>query len=461
MTTFPTTAEQFYALRDDRTNRCVTEREYQQTECVVIIDRPVVETWPGQITLLVSCELLSRWCRRVKIIMPTTPCHPNLGGSSMELGEFILDRMRDTDPFGTFETTNQLTNTTGIVLHVGDTKTMEHKTRQVFISASGWYARLSKFPFSSLPNTDEANPLGAIAAACLGVSQVFKMAIGFPQEKLIEDGIFNLFRFIYNQEQKPQHISYPTCVNAGRILMVGAGSVGSSAAYCLKLTGLAGELTILDKDVVKVENFNRSPIFGRNNFGQNKAETVAAYFSASKINTKAFPGWWNEYVMQAQGSERNFDMWLPLANDHGVRWSMQNNIPPLMIHSSTTLNWGVNHGRHIPGRDDCLSDRFPETVRVDALTCSTTQIKTNQGSIDAALPFISMFAGLLVTADMVRAQMTDYPQIPNFALFDFGCGFKEIQMWDRKPDLKCICCDQRKYQHINKATKYWNLFRTD
>jgi hypothetical protein len=36
-----------------------------------------------------------------------------------------------------------------------------------------------------------------------------------------------------------------------------------------------------------------------------------------------------------------------------------------------------------------------------------------------------MFAGLLIAADLVRAQLPDYPQIPNFALFDWYGPFHE------------------------------------
>ncbi len=55
----------------------------------------------------------------------------------------------------------------------------------------------------------------------------------------------------------------PEIVTAGNMLMVGAGSVGSSAVYCMRLVGIAGTMSIVDRDAVKVENFNRSPIFAR------------------------------------------------------------------------------------------------------------------------------------------------------------------------------------------------------
>jgi hypothetical protein len=151
---------------------------------------------------------------------------------------------------------------------------------------------------------------------------------------------------------------------------------------------------------------------------------------------------------------------LPLANEFGVRHAMQHSVPPLMIHASTTANWGVNHGRHVPGRDDCLTDRFPVTVSADELTCATAQVEIANVSVDAALPFASMFAGLLIAADLVRAQLLDYPHVPNFALFDWYGSLDAIQAWDRKPRSGCICRDQGRafHERFNATTKYGKFF---
>ena len=138
--------------------------------------------------------------------------------------------------------------------------------------------------------------------------------------------------------------------------------MGSSAAYCIQLAGVTGEVTILDKDVVKIANFNRSPIFGRKTIGLSNSKAAAAHLAESGLRAIALPVWWNDYIEQQNRRTLPFDVWLPLANDFGVRFSMQSNVPPLMIHASTTANWGVNHGRHLPGTDDCLADRFPNEV---------------------------------------------------------------------------------------------------
>ena len=140
---------------------------------------------------------------------------------------------------------------------------------------------------------------------------------------------------------------------------------------------------------------------------------------------------------------------------------MQHNVPPLMIHASTTSNWGANHARHIPGRDDCLADRFLKVVSPAMLSCSMGKVETEGAVVDAALPFASMFAGLLVAADLVRAQLPGYPQVPNFALFDWYGPLDIIQAWDRRARNACPCREQGRSFHdkFNSGTRYRSLFQ--
>jgi hypothetical protein len=155
-----------------------------------------------------------------------------------------------------------------------------------------------------------------------------------------------------------------------------------------------------------------------------------------------------------------FDVWLPLANEFGVRRAMQHSVPPLMIHASTTSNWGVNHARHLPGLDECLEDRFPVEVSARDLACSTGQVQVQGSSIDAALPFASVFAGLLIIAELMRPKVPGYPQVPNFALIDWYGSLELIQAWNRVPRSGCICREQGREFHdlFNQRTRYRPLF---
>jgi hypothetical protein len=377
---------------------------------------------------------------------------------SGDLGEMVVAQMRDADPFGDFQIVNKGV-AAEIALCIGGDSRDRPNSATVFIDASGWLASVSNLRPTGLPTSEDRNCLGAIAAACLGVAQVFKLAVEMPSTQYLREGILDVFRLNWSQDSR--QAPWPADLNIGSVLMVGAGSVGSSAAYCMRLSGLAGTISVVDKDSVKVENFNRSPVFERRTVGIPKAAAVADFLTGSALSATAVPLWWDEFVRQRERSSFDFDIWLPLANEFGVRLAMQHNVPPLMIHASTTSNWGVNHGRHVPGRDDCLADRFPAEVSSEDLTCATGQVESSETVIDAALPFASMFAGLLIAADLVRAQLPEYPQVPNFALFDWYGPLDTIQAWDRRPRAGCICREQGQsfHERFNGSTKYRRLFR--
>jgi len=408
--------------------------------------------------VIVAANLMSRWCRNVTLVLPPVTLDPRLGFGKGSLADFVLVQMRDADPFGRFAVSGTPI-TSDITLMIGPAGEAVTAPRNVFIDATGWLAGIRNDQPVDLPFVDDENPLGPIGAACLGVAQAFKIATWTPSDRYFREGIFDLFSLCWREHVTELAPPWPADFNIGRVLMVGAGSVGSGAAYCLRLARLAGHLAIIDKDEVKIENFNRSPIFGRATFGMMKSQAVAQFLAHSPLAPEPFPFWWNEFV-ETRGC-RGFDVWLPLANEFNVRLSMQSNFPPLMIHASTSANWGVNHGRHIPGRDDCLADRFPTEVKRDDLTCATGQVTTpNQEAVDAALPFASLFAGLLITADLVRAQLPGYPQVANFALFDWYGTMDAIQAWDRKPRPGCMCREQTRKFHarLNGGTRHWPMF---
>ena len=349
----------------------------------------------------------------------------------------------------------------GIALCIGGGAPVSGAIRSVFIDSRGWLAAISLDTAIALGDDAGGNCLGALAAATLGVGQVFKLALGMPEEQLVRNGIFDLFRLAWTERADAG--GWPSDSGIGRILMVGAGSVGSSAAYCMRLAGLGGNLTVLDKDIVKIENFNRSPIFGSTGLGLSKAEATSRFLSGSALECEPMPTWWNDFIREWDRATNPFDVWLPLANEFGVRYSMQQNVPPLMVHASTTANWGVNHARHIPTADDCLADRFPARTTEKDLACATGEVTVQDVTVDAALPFCSFFAGLLVAADLARANLPGYPQVANFALFDWFGPMNTIHAWDRKPRPECICRQQRRSFHsqFNAATRYWPSFRFD
>lgn len=411
-------AEAFYRVRDDRTNRCLASCRYQGISCLVTVDRPELASPAGKLMLTVATNLLSRWCRDVAIVLPT---------GAGALGEDLLAQMRAADPFGRFAVVDS-PRASDIHLHVG------HGAPEpaVSIFASGWMAAVSRgVPLTLEPDRPPTVGVGAIAAACLGVGEVFKNALGLPDTRFV-NGTFDMLRLKRVETNlRPSATPVQSGRDFGDALLVGAGSVGSAFAYSAHLLGLRGRLTVVDFDTVKVENLNRSPIFGALSVGRNKAEVVAEHLAGGRVTVRPVPTSWNDFIAATGRRAAPADVWIPVANEGDVRRSIQSNLPPLMVEAATSENWGVNFGRHAPGLDDCLSCRFPDVVREEHLRCSIAEVIVAGERVDAALPFLSTFAGLLVAAEILRLQMEPYPCGPNYAAFDLGSALSEVQQWNR------------------------------
>jgi len=309
------------------------------------------------------------------------------------------------------------------------------------LSCNGWLAAVRRPCDPGIAVEESLNVVGAAFAAVLGAAQIFRDALGKPD--LYPPGFsFDAFSAVpCSASRSYTDTGLPEDRDVGSLLMVGAGSVGSAAAYFLDLFGVTGRLRLIDGDVVKVENFARSPVFGKRNYGHPKALAVANSIEGGGLQVDATNQWWNNFC--ATAALEKYDIWIPLANDHDVRWHMQNSVPPIMIHASTGSNWNANFGRHIPGRDDCLADRFADLAPKPVFRCSTGNISSDgEKRVDASLPFLSFFAGALIAADLLKTRLDGYPHTANFANYSFRGPRFTPQMLGAGPRVHCICTTQ-------------------
>jgi hypothetical protein len=446
-TPFPTDAEAFYARRDHRTNAYgQVDLRYARRSVAITADTRALSSFAGQVVFLITCNLLARWCRRVFLAVPEVSPHERFrrGGA---LVESALSTMRDADPFGEFyaEALPQV----DLHIHLGD-DCPPLAGRSTIVTCSGWLAGVRRPGDVGLPMGDSDNPIGAAYAAVLAGAQVFRDAL--ERGELYPPGfIFDSFTgapWAGGTAPLLQDLSI------GRVLCTGAGSVASAALFFADLFGLRAQVDLVDADWTKIENFARSPVFGRASYGCRKVAALAERFEGSELALRPIPAWWHESGLSP--TLESYDLVLPLANEHGIRWDLQNLVPPLMVHASTGRNWNVNFGRHIPGRDDCLVDRFEGLHGKPVLRCAEGNIAVEGPiAIDAALPFLSFFAGLLVATDLVRLGLSHYPQTPNFAQYSFRASRFVPQFDTRGPRAGCICNDQGDlFWRLRARTRY-------
>jgi hypothetical protein len=432
---FPTTAEEFYRLRDDRTNLYSgVQRDYHAKAVRVTAHPADLRSLASQVMLVVSVNLLARWCRRVVLAVEDQPLHARLGPAGSLL-TFALAGIKDADPFGDFSVVDQPCD---LHLHIGDACPSTVVPTTV-LSARGWYAAVRR-PGEPVLRGGCSNAIGATAAAVLGAAQIFRDALG--RGELYGKGfLFDAFSAQPVRELvlRPWD-GHDSAADLGRLLMVGAGSVGSAAAYFMRLFGLRGRMRVVDGDVVKVENISRSPVFGRRLHGWGKAGAVKEAVSGAGLEVEADDVWWGE---SKNKSLAGHDIVIPVANEQNIRWELQNSYPPLMVHAATGRNWNVNFGRHIPGVDDCLADRFAGFEQQPVFTCASGKVAVSPTtSVDASLPFLSFFAGLLIATDLVRLGVDGYPHTPNYADYSFRKNRFTPQLHPEGPRGECVCHTQ-------------------
>jgi len=404
--------------------------------------------------------MLSRWCRTVYLKVRDVVVHPHLGLDHGTLLGTILDQMQDADPFGKFEAAHGSMPMTDLHLHIGD-KCIDGDMSTTVLSCANWQAAVCRPREAGLKFDESTNCIGALFATAFGAARLFRDAIGmglFLSDHFVFDGL--LLRPVTAEEPGASQ-QFPTNLDLGNILMVGAGSVGGSAAYCMRLLGLHCGLTVVDADMVDIINFNRSPILGKRHFQFNKARSLSTFLAGSSLAARSHECWWEQYAREEAQALAEFDIWLPLANEFDVRPNMAHQVPPLMIQASTNRNWGVNFGRHIPGRDDCLAERFAGFIPESKLRCASGEVEDVSGKkTDAALPFLSFFAGLLIAIDLIRLKLPGYPQVSNFGLFDFGGEEFQPLIVDRKPSTTCFCqspAQRLSFQHLRRQGRYYTL----
>ena len=452
------TSEEFYRLRDDRTNRCRGAHRYQRVTCGLRMAPELAATYRGQVLALTAANLMSRWCRRLALAVPDAPLHPLLRvrGCRTLRGRIWVE-VHGADPFGDFGFIHGEPWSSSLLLDLGNLQSVGRPANYV-VDGAGWLACGGREAASLSAGENDLNPIGPAIAACLGVAQIFKIAIGQGCDLIFQGVRFSAYDFSLGTTPSTG-LTVSGHASLGRTLMVGVGSVGSAILYFLRMVSPTGLLVLVDHDTVKLENLNRSPLFGMRDRDAHKAEVGADYLKGAGMTVQAVPRSYRDFLSGHPRLEHPFDLLLPLANEDGVRSAIQHNIPPLMAYGTTTGDWGINFGRHIPGREDCLLCRYP--TEPDAkLACGEGPVTrgAEEKQPDAALPFLSALAGVLAVAELIKLQDIPYPVNHNFLYLDLWGPLATVVHFPMSPRSDCACRGQEEvFQKINGDTRYAGL----
>lgn len=121
------------------------------------------------------------------------------------------------------------------------------------VTSNGWLSRVSSGSTGVPQACDQWNPVGALAAASLGVGEVFKRLLRLkPQRGRLLDGVsFSLWEYGSSDDPGPQ---LPTEMESD-LLVAGAGAIGNGVVHLLSQLPFKGRRRVLDVQKYGDENW--------------------------------------------------------------------------------------------------------------------------------------------------------------------------------------------------------------
>jgi molybdopterin/thiamine biosynthesis adenylyltransferase len=387
-----TDRDAFYAARDPRTVEYGVAGIFERP-VAVHVGMQTASTMRGQLATLALVNMLARMHRVIHLDIPSVAIlRPTLVPAD-RFDDAVHLLAHAIDPFIEFIPRGERCAAIGLGIDAPPgLPCYAGATRQVAI--------IDRDPVPM--DEDFAPSLGAALAACMAASAILNQVLGraVPPARV---SAWDL-----SDDAGPAVLG---SLDVGAVLQVGAGGVGSCLAYWLREFGVHGDWRTIDGDRVALHNTNRSLGLLARDAAWPAGDAVAkAAVAAGLTGSQSACCWYDDFDHDAFTP----DLILPLANERGVRQAVAARGQPILLHATTSRGWEAQLHRHIPGRDDCIVCRIPPAARQVELQCATVPLPgMPKPSTDAALPFLSASAALLLLSGLYRLQHGALAADPN------------------------------------------------
>lgn len=464
--TFPLVMDDWYSKRDDRTRRVAETQKFGNYKVGIILEDEFADDFQCQIMLWILANTLARWCRYITFQIPSEVVSLLNFSKGDNFRDLIQKVLLQIDPYLNLDFNHVEDKVDGVCVVGGQDRPFSKKV--IWIDCDGWIAGVGLYPKKKYPRqANDRNILGASFAACLGCSELFRRA---NSKKPLQDqeAWYSLLDFEkLSNKSGLRNSSYCDNWDFGHIHQPGCGAVGSSFNYLLALTNWRGSIDLIDFDVIDYSNCNRSLAFTFYQAANSTTKTDICLDILStnpEIRCRRFLSDYSDYIKKDNFLKPPPDLILCLANQGTIWLDIQQNLPPLVLHATTTPNWAVNFGRYIPRKEWCILCRFfDESKRLHRFVpaCGKGAIAEEESEepILGALPFLSPMAAILILAEMAKMGLSGYPLTSDFLEFSFksSTGVFLISKGTIRED--CICRNQNLdiYLEPIKRSKYWYL----
>jgi len=229
-----------------------------------------------------------------------------------------------------------------------------------------------------------------------------------------------------------------------KVILVGCGALGTVIANNLVRAGI-GELKIIDRDFVELNNLQRQILFDEEDVRRNIPKAIAAVEKLKKINSQVkleavvadvnftnVEGLVEDAKLLVDGTD-NFEVRF-LLNDACVKANMP------WIYGSCVGSYGLTMNI-IPGKTPCLRCLFEKAPLPGmALTCDTAGVIS---------PIVNIIAAI-ETAETIK-YLTGKSKTLNtdlIAIDVWESSFEKFNIDGRRDKFNCPCCKQRKFEFL-------------
>ena len=387
----------FYLERDRRSRQYGSEDSAVERPVKIIVGEDVADTRSGQITALALINMVARVHRRVALFVPSAPLLATPLAAGTDLRTAAAATARAIDPFMDLDSVEDIGGDR-FVATIGLGSELP-RNLDLYLGWRGGLGILDTAP-ASIDHDPHAR-FGAATAAILGAAGLFRLA----HHQRVRAARLNPLTLATGNGTGDR--DQPRPIDVGSCLTVGAGAVTCALCYWLREFGVRGEWDVVDRDIMKLHNTNRcltctAADAGWPNGIPGGVPAAKATSAAAAIGARAFVAWYDEWQ---PSHDTRHDLVLALANGRGVRSLLAQRGEPVLLHATTSANWTAELHRHLPDRDDCPACRIPDNAQPQMMCATGPATPEEPDSPDAALPFLSAAAGLLLAAAL--AEMPD------------------------------------------------------
>ena len=434
-------ANTFYRERDSRTLKLTEKTDYRNKNVLVAVNEDIAKVLNGQIMVMTSLNLLSRFCRNISLL-----CMNDIDASFVSRKFYdknfpsaMLSMMKSIDPFGNFQLVSSDKGNYDKILTVGNYELS--KIPDFGIDSDGWFSYLSKRKMPYVPKKRQPNPIGSAASACIATSEIFKSMLGVDAG--IDDCVrFSMFDYSIDSTDSTNP-NLPSSIDLGYVQMVGCGAIGSAVGFFLSMLPVRGRVTLIDYDRVEISNLNRCPTFTINDVGKMKLNSLAEFFTGIEIEIDYFPSTYSDFVAKLGVSDP--DVVLSLVDRNRPRHEIQMNMPR-QIQYAATGEWVFSIGRHKALEDDCHICRFPEVEEEEDEECAIVDITPSispyvNEEFAASVSFVSSTAALFLVSELIKLRLFGSSPTENFLQYDMSLPLQTIRQYQRKRSEGCVCSE--------------------